>query len=147
MGDVIVVAAALFGVLVLIAGIGWFVPSLRRRFAGERSGAAGGPLPGIGLIAAGLVLVAVSLGVFSDGAQSSKAGDLAAFCELLDGGEDNISVEQLDRIVAVAPATVAESVRTVRDRFAEVGEAAFDEPEVVAAFERVGAFEGEKCNE
>lgn len=145
MGDLIVVAGALFGVLVIVAGIGWFVPRLRRRFAGQRTGTAAGPLPGVGLIVAGLVVVAVSMGVVSDGADTSDSGDVAATCDLLDGGEDEITVESLDRLIAVAPDDVASSVRTVRDRFAAVGEAAFDEPTVGAAFDRVGAFEAEEC--
>lgn len=147
MGDLIVVAGALFGVLIMITGIGWFVPRLRHRFTGRRTGAAAGPLPGVGLIVAGLVLVAVSMGVVSDDAGNSGSGDVAATCGLLEGGEDDISVESLDRLMAVAPDGVAASVRTVRDRFAAVGEAAFDEPAVGAAFERVGAFEAEECGE
>ena len=146
MGDLIVVAGALFGVLVIVAGIGWFVPRLRRRFAGQRTGIAAGPLPGVGLIVAGLVVVAVSMGVVSDGADTSASGDVAATCDLLDGGEDDITVESLDRLIAVAPDSVVASIRTVRDRFAAVGEAAFDEPAVGAAFDRVGAFEAEECS-
>lgn len=146
MGDLIVVAGALFGVLVIVAGIGWFFPRLRRRFAGQRTGTAAGPLPGVGLIVAGLVVVAVSMGVVSDGADTSASGDVAATCDLLDGGEDEITVESLDRLIAVAPDGVVASVRTVRDRFAAVGEAAFDEPAVSAAFDRVGAFEAEECS-
>jgi hypothetical protein len=146
MGDLIVVAGALFGVLVIVAGIGWFVPRLRHRFAGQRTGTAAGPLPGVGLIVAGLAVVALSMGVVSDGADASASDDLAATCDLLDGGEDEITVESLDRLIAVAPDDVDASVRTVRDRFAAVGEAAFDEPVVGAAFEEVGAFEAEECS-
>ena len=147
MGDLIVVAGALFGVLVIVAGIGWFVPRMRHRFAGQRTGAAAGPLPGVGLIVGGVVVVALSMGVVSDGADASAPGNLAATCDLLDGGEDDISVEGLDRLIAVAPDGVVASVRTVRDRLAAVGQAAFDEPEVVAAFGSVGAFESAECSE
>jgi len=144
MGDLIVIAGALFGALVIAAGIGWFVPRLRNRLAGQRTGSAAGPLPGVGLIVAGLAVFAVSMGVFDDGPDSS--GDVVATCELLEGGENSITVESLDRLIAVAPADVAASVRTVRDRFAAVGEAAFDEPAVGAAFEAVGAFEAQECS-
>lgn len=148
MGDLIVVAGALFGLLLTAAGIGWFVPRLRHRFAGQRTGTAAGPLPGLGLIVAGLVVVAVSMGITEDGTDAASAsGDVAATCALLDGGEDDISVESLDRLIAVAPDGVATSVRTVRDRFAAVGEAAFDEAAVGAAFESVGAFEAAECSE
>lgn len=146
MGDLIVVAGALFGVLIVITGIGWFVPSVRRRLAGQRTGTAAGPLPGVGFIVAGLVVVAVSMGVVEDGG-ASDSGDVAATCDLLDGGEDEISVESLDRLIAVAPDGVAASVRTVRDRLAAVGESAFDEPAVGVAFEEVGAFEAEECGD
>lgn len=145
MGDLIVVAGALFGVLIIITGIGWFVPSVRRRLAGQRTGIAAGRLPGVGFMIAGLVIVAVSMGVGDSG--SSESGDLAATCDLLDGGENDISVESLDRLIAVAPDGVVGSVQTVRDRFAAVGEAAFDEPAVGVAFEKVGAFEAEQCGE
>jgi len=147
MGDLIVVAGALFGVLLIAVGIGWFVPRLRHRFAGQRTGTTAGPLPGFGLIVAGLVVVALSMGITDEGADASASGDVAATCDLLDGGEDDISVESLDRLIAVAPEAVATSVRTVRARFAAVGEAAFDEPAVGAAFESVGAFEAAECSE
>jgi hypothetical protein len=148
MGDLIVVAGALFGVLLTAAGIGWFVPRLRHRFAGQRTGTTAGPLPGFGLIFAGLAVVAVSMGV-SDGADASASGDLAATCQLLDemSGEDDINVDRLDRLVAVAPDGAIASIRTVRDRLAAVGPAAFDEPAVGAAFESVGAFEAAECSE
>lgn len=147
MGDLIVVAGALFGVLLTAAGIGWFLPRLRHRFAGQRAGTAAGPLPGFGLIVAGLAVVAVSMGVVSDGADASASGDLVATCDLLDGGEDDITVEGLDRLIAVAPDGVVASIRTVRDRLAAVGPAALDEPAVGAAFESVGAFEAAECSE
>ena len=73
MGDLIVVAGALFGLLLIGAGIGWFVPALRRRFAGPRTGTAAGPLPGVGLIIAGLFVVAISMGVGDDGDSSASA--------------------------------------------------------------------------
>jgi hypothetical protein len=73
MGDLIVVAGALFGVLLIAAGIGWFVPSLRLRFGGQRTGVAAGPLPGYGLILVGLIVVALSMGV-SDSADASASG-------------------------------------------------------------------------
>lgn len=142
MGDLIVVAGALFGVLVIVAGIAWFVPRFRHRLTGQRTGIAAGALPGVGLIVAGLVVVAVSMGVVSDDAGD---GDVAATCGLLNDGED-ITVEGLDRLVAVAPDDIVASVRTVRDRFAAVGEAAFDEPGLIAAFESVEAFKAEECN-
>ena len=147
MGDLIVVAGALFGVLLTAAGIGWFVPRLRHRFAGQRTGTAAGPLPGLGLIVFGLLVVAVSMGITDDGTDASASGDVAATCDLLDGAEDDISVESLDRLIAVAPDGVAVSVRTVRDRLAAVGPAAFDEPTVGAAFDSVGAFEAAECSE
>lgn len=98
------------------------------------------------IVVAGLVVVAVSMGVVSDG-DASASGDLAATCDLLDGGEDDISVESLDRLIAVAPDGVVTSVRTVRDRLAAVGEEAFDEPAVGAAFDRVGTFEAAECGQ
>lgn len=146
MSDLIVVAGALLGVLVIIAGIGWFIPRLRNRFADHLTGRAAGPLPGVGLIVAGLVVVAVSMGVVSD-SDESASGDVAATCALLNGGEDDISVESLDRLIAVAPDDVVASIRTVRDRFAAVGEAALDEPAVGVAFDSVGAFEAAECGE
>jgi hypothetical protein len=145
MSDLIVVAGALFGGLVILAGIGWLVPALRRRFTGPRTGTAGGPVPGGVLILAGAGLLAVSLGVVSDGSGASADGDIAATCALLEGGEDSITVESMNAIIAVAPESVAASVRTVRDRFAVVGEAAFDEPAVGVAFNSVAAFETEEC--
>jgi hypothetical protein len=146
MGDLIVVAGALFGVLLTAAGIGWFVPRMRRRFAGQRTGTAAGPLPGFGLIAAGLLVVSVSMGITDDG---SATVDLAATCALLDGisGPDDITADKLDALIAAAPDGAAPSLRTVRDRFAAVGEAAFEEPAVGAAFETVGAFEEAECSE
>jgi hypothetical protein len=83
MGDLIVVAGALFGLLLIGAGIGWFVPRVRHRFAGQRTGTAAGPLPGVGLILAGVFVVALSMGVGDDGDSSASAsGDLAATCAL-----------------------------------------------------------------
>ena len=148
MGDLIVVAGALFGVLLTAAGIGWFVPRLRRRFIGQRTGVATGPLPGFALIVAGLAVVALSMGV-TDGADASATGDLAATCDLLEGisGPDDITIGQLDRLIAVAPDGAVAPIRTVRDRFAAVGQAAFEEPAVGASFESVGAFEAAECGE
>lgn len=147
MGDLIVVAGALFGVLLTAAGIGWFVPRMRHRFAGQRT--APGPLPGFGLIVAGLAVVSLSMGVVSDGADASGSGDLAATCDLLDemSGEGDINVDRLDRLIAVAPDGAIASIRTVRDRLVAVGPAAFDEPAVGAAFESVVAFEAAECSE
>jgi len=149
MGDLIVVAGALFGLLLIAAGIGWFVPGLRQRFAGQRTGAAAGPLPGVGLALAGLIVVALSMGISDDGADASTSGDLAATCGLLDGmsGEGDITVDRLDQLIAVAPDGAVASIRTVRDRLVAVGPAAFDEPAVGAAFETVGAFEEAECSE
>jgi hypothetical protein len=148
MGDLIVVAGALFGLLLIAAGIGWFVPGLRRRFAGQRTGAAAGSLPGVGLVLAGVIVVALSMGVLDEGAAASASGDLAATCGLFDemSGEDDITVERLDRLIAVAPDSTIASIRTVRDRLVAVGPAAFDEPAVGAAFESVGAFEEAECS-
>jgi hypothetical protein len=147
MGDLIVVAGALFGLLLIAAGIGWFVPRLRRRFAGQHTGAAAGPLPGVVLIVGGLLVVAVSLGV-SDSGDASASADLAATCDLLDGmsGEGDITVDRLDQLIAVAPDGTVASIRTVRDRLVAVGPAAFDEPAVGAAFGTVGAFEEAECS-
>ena len=149
MGDLIVVAGALFGLLLIAAGIGWFVPGLRRRFAGQRTGTAAGPLPGVGLIFGGLIVVALSMGITDEGSDASASGDLAATCDLLDGmsGEGDITVGQLDALIAAAPDAHLASIRTVRDRFAAVGPAAFDEPAVVTAFGNVGAFEEAECSE
>ena len=146
MGDLIVVAGALFGLLLIAAGIGWFVPGLRRRFAGRRTGTAAGVLPGVGLVFAGLIVVALSMGITDDG---SSTVDLAATCDLLDGisGPDDITADKLDQLITAAPDGAASSLRTVRDRFAAVGEAAFEEPAVGAAFESVGAFEAAECSE
>jgi hypothetical protein len=113
----------------------------------QRTGTAAGPRPGLGLLVVGLLVVAVSMGITDDGTDASASGDVAATCDLLDGGEDDISVESLDRLIAVAPDGVAVSVRTVRARLAAVGPAAFDEPAVGAAFESVGAFEAAECSE
>ena len=60
MGDLIVVAAALFGVVLAVVGLGWLNPRIRARFAGDRP--ASGRLPGVALIVGGLALVALALG-------------------------------------------------------------------------------------
>lgn len=65
MSDLIVIAAALCGVMLAVAGLGWLSPRLRTRFAGERTGAAAGPLPGVGLVVAGLLLVTIAMGGFT----------------------------------------------------------------------------------
>lgn len=89
------------------------------------------------------------MGVVSDGADASASpsGDLAATCGLLDGmsGEGDITLDRLDRLIAASPDGAVASIRTVRDRFAAVGQAAFDEPAVVAVFESVGTFEAAEC--
>lgn len=65
MSDLVVVAAALCGVVLALGGLGWMSPRLRTRFAGERTGTAAGPLPGVGFIASGLLLFAIAIGVFT----------------------------------------------------------------------------------
>ena len=65
MSDLVVVAAALCGVVLAVGGLGWLNPRLRTRFAGERTGTAAGPLLGVGLVAAGLLLFTIAIGGFS----------------------------------------------------------------------------------
>jgi hypothetical protein len=102
------------------------------------------------VVGVGAVLLAGGvLGACSDD-EDSSAGDVEATCALLadiTSGEDitDETLGQLDDIIEVAPEEVAASVTTVRDAFAEDGEAAFDDPEVGEAFEAVGAFESKEC--
>ena len=65
MSDLVVIAAALCGVGLVVGGLGWLIPRLRTRFAGDLSGTAAGPLPGLGLVAAGLLLFTIAIGGFS----------------------------------------------------------------------------------
>lgn len=73
--------------------------------------------------------------------------DLAATCELMDTieGPDDVTVEKLDELLEVAPDRIEDDVRLVRDRLDAVGEDAYEEEEVGAAFERVGSFEEAEC--
>jgi len=77
----------------------------------------------------------------SDGASVEKTCEVMATME----GEDDITVENLDKLLAVAPAEISEHVSLVRDEVAANGAAAYDNPEVVEAFEAVGAFEQSNC--
>jgi hypothetical protein len=65
MSDLVVVAAALFGVALAAGGLGWLHPGLRARLAGERVGTDAGAVPGIVLIGAGLLLATIALGGFT----------------------------------------------------------------------------------
>lgn len=73
--------------------------------------------------------------------------DLEATCEMMSTmeGPDDITVERLDELLQVAPDQLEVDVRMIRDRLAEVGEAAYEDEEVGSAFERVGTFEEEAC--
>lgn len=86
------------------------------------------------------------LGACGDDDDSGEA-DLAATCELMSTieGPEDITVEKLDELLDVAPDKIEDDVRLIRDRLDEVGEAAYEEEEVGAAFERVGTFEEQEC--
>lgn len=92
--------------------------------------------------AAAALAGSVLLGACGDG-----GGDLVATCERMAAieGPDDITVERLDDLLAVAPEEVEDDIRLVRDRLAADGEAAFEAEEVGAAFERIGAFEEREC--
>jgi hypothetical protein len=99
------------------------------------------------LAVGGVLLGAALLGACRD---DEGGEDLEATCALLEAissseeiGEGTFT--QLDELIEVAPDDIASDIRIVRDGFADQGEAAFDDPAVVEAFESVGAFEGEEC--
>ena len=152
MSDLVVVAAALCGVVLAAGGLGLLVPRIRTRFAGERTGVAAGPLPGAALVVAGVLLFATAIGVFSDSANDS-GGDVAASCQILariTPGEETVSDEILanvDALLEVAPDEIAPSVQTIRDAFAEKGAAAFEDPTLATSFETVEAFRTRECSE
>lgn len=151
MSDLVVVAAALCGVVLALGGLGWMIPRLRIRFAGERTGITAGPLPGVGLVVAGLLLLAIALGVFSDGADDG-GGDVAASCQILariTPGEEVVSDEilaDIDALLVVAPDEIAASVQTVRDAFEKRGVAAFEDPTLATSFKTVEAFRTRECS-
>lgn len=81
------------------------------------------------------------------GCADDGGDDLAATCEqmaTIEGPED-ITVERLDALLAVAPDAIATDIQLVRDRLAAEGEAAYDDDDVGAAFERIGGFEDQEC--
>jgi hypothetical protein len=151
MSDLVVVAAALCGVVLALGGLGWMIPRLRTRFAGERNGIADGPLPGVGLVVAGLLLFAAAIGVFSDGADDG-GGDVAASCQILariTPGKEAVSdqiLADVDALLKVAPDEIAASVQTVRDAFAQKGAAAFEDPTLATSFKTVDAFRTRECS-
>lgn len=83
----------------------------------------------------------------------SIAPEHAEYCGIsktLDEQESFPTVEQLEAIKAAAPEEIAEAVTTVADAFiaaTEAGDigAAFEDPEVEAAFEVIEPFDEEKC--
>lgn len=152
MSDLVVVAAALCGVVLALGGFGLLVPRIRTRFAGERTGIAAGPLPGVGLVVVGLLLFATAIGVFSDGTDDG-GGDVAASCQILarlTPGEEAVSddiLADVDALLVVAPDEIAASVQTVRDAFVREGAAAFEDPTLATSFQTVDAFRTRECSE
>jgi hypothetical protein len=73
--------------------------------------------------------------------------DLAATCELMGGisGPEDVTVEKLDKVLETAPEAIEEDVSLIRARVDRDGDAAYEDEEVGAAFERVGAFEADEC--
>lgn len=82
----------------------------------------------------------VALGACSD---DDDQDAIAATCEQMEAieGPDDVTVERLDNLLEVAPDEIEDDIRLIRDRVEAEGEAAYDDEEVGAAFQRVGAFE------
>lgn len=95
----------------------------------------------IGAVA--LAGVAVMGACGDDGDEDS----IAATCEQMETieGPDDVTVERLNDLLEVAPDRIEDDIRLIRDRVEEEGEAAYEDEEVGAAFERVGAFEEQEC--
>jgi hypothetical protein len=97
-----------------------------------------------GSIGAVVVLVVALLGACGD---DDDGEDLAGSCDLMAdiAGPEDVSVEKLDDLLAIAPNEIEDDVRLIRDQVDADGETAFENEEVGVAFERVGSFEADEC--
>jgi hypothetical protein len=89
----------------------------------------------------GLTLLVGACGDDDDGADE-------AYCDLvaeLAATDEQPSDELLDRYVDAAPDEIDDEAELAAEAIKERGEAAFDDPDVVAAIEDIEAFEAEEC--
>jgi hypothetical protein len=148
MGDIIVVLAAVFGALLVIAGLAWLIPRLRRRLAGTRNGLVAGPLPSVGFIAAGLLVITIAIGGFSAG---SDDGNVPAWCELGNRINEQIDLEEpvaaktFEGFVDAAPEEIREASVTAAEGFRDAPQTASEDDQVQSAVEEVEAFHEREC--
>lgn len=99
--------------------------------------------------AMGLVL-AGCVGLLACGDDDSEADENAAeaTCEIMATieGPDDITLQKLDDLLAVAPPEIESELQLIRDEVGSNGAGAYENPEVGAAFEEVGGFEERTCS-
>ena len=103
---------------------------------------------GTRIAAAVLVIVGGSLVAACGDDDNGGESSVAATCKIMatiEGGED-LDTAKLDELLAVAPSSIADDVRLVRDALAKDGLAAYDDPAVVEAIGTVGEFEEASCS-
>jgi hypothetical protein len=83
----------------------------------------------------------------ADGTTTTE-GEGSEFCELsaaLDEQDGPPTEEQLVELEAAAPEDIADDMSLIVERYAEVGEAAFEEPEVGQSIGAIESWEAENC--
>ena len=95
----------------------------------------------IGALAGLTLLVGAGCGDDDEGADDE-------YCDLVEeltASDEQPSDDLLDRYVDAAPDEIADEAEIATEAIKEDGEAAFDDPDVLAAIEDIEAFEAEEC--
>ena len=95
----------------------------------------------IGALAGLTLLVGAGCGDDDEGADDE-------YCDLVEeltATEEQPSDDLLDRYVDAAPDEIRDEAEVATEAIKEDGEAAFDDPDVLAAIEDIEAFEAEEC--